>query len=173
MFNAIIGPQGDESSEVNALKEFVEDATLVISSKDILQAYLSHFDMDSIDIDGYMEEVKTLLAPPSSIPPWTMKYESIPSSLDTSIYHLLKTPPTFKQKLVLVILQELSATFNQQNQNVSIQNEYEKVIRGTITNPPLDYTIQMLPQEPSITVLKQDNPDNLTKNLSCKVLNYT
>jgi len=75
VFNAITGPQSDEFNKVNVLEELVKETTPNMPSQDLLQACLAHFDMDRFDIDGYMDEVNTLLKPPRSTPSWTMKYE--------------------------------------------------------------------------------------------------
>lgn len=56
-------------------KELVEEATSIILSQDLIQVCFAHFDLDNLDIDGYMKEVNALLEPTSSISPWTMKYE--------------------------------------------------------------------------------------------------
>jgi len=77
IFNAITRPQSDGFDEVNMQEELVEDTTPNMPSQDLLQAYIAHFDMDSFDIDGYMDKVNALLQPSNSTPPWTIKYEQV------------------------------------------------------------------------------------------------
>ena len=69
VFNAIMGSQSDEFSEVNILKGLVEEATPTTPSYDLLEAYLAHFNRDNFDIDGYMAEVNALLEPSIFDPP--------------------------------------------------------------------------------------------------------
>ena len=94
VFNAIIGSQSEEFSEVNILEGLVEEATPTIPSQDLLQACLAHFDIDNLDIDGYIEEVNALLEPSIFAPPWTKKYEQMPLPSITPIVPSLETPST-------------------------------------------------------------------------------
>ena len=69
VFSAITRPQSDGFDEVNVQEEYVEETTPNMPTQDLLQACLAHFDMDSFNIDAYMDEVNALLEPPSSTPP--------------------------------------------------------------------------------------------------------
>ena len=147
MFNAITGPQSDEFSEVNILEGLEKEATPVIPSQDLLQAYLAHFDMDNFVINGYIEEVNALLELSISAPPWIMKYEQMPPPSITPIAPLLEAPPTLEQKPLLVMLKdpflEPNATSDQKAQIVDIQKEYE-LVREIITDLIMDYPTRVL-----------------------------
>ena len=80
--------------------------------------------MNNFDINGYMKEVNILLELSIFAPPWTMKYEQMPSPSITPIALSLKAPPILEWKPLPVMLKdpflEPNVTSDQKAQIVGI-----------------------------------------------------
>ena len=96
MFDASQGPQTESSFEVDINEDLTEEATPLILLQDPLEVCLAHFRMDDFDVDGYIDEMNTLLEPPTSKTtlPWTIKYEPFPELASIPITPSLESPPT-------------------------------------------------------------------------------
>ena len=78
----------------------IREDTPTILSQDSLDPYLAHFGVDDFDIEGYIQEVNTLLDTPydKTTLPWTIKYEPLPMLASTPIAPSLESPPILELK---------------------------------------------------------------------------
>ena len=61
IFGATQRPLMDSYFEINKLKDIIEEATPIILTQDSLDICLAHFRVDNFDLEGYIQEVNTLL----------------------------------------------------------------------------------------------------------------
>ena len=138
---------------IDTLEDSTEEATPIILAQDLLEACLAHFNMDSFDIDGYMEKVNVLLEPPIFTPPWIQKYEPMPSFLNIPI----ESPPTIKQEPLLVMTNDPSREHDeisdQKTQLVGAQNKYKEAMEEIAT---MDCPLQLPSYKPNHAVLNED-----------------
>ena len=94
IFNGSPKPPMDNYNEVNMLEEVIDTQLLLLLDSDALQTCLTHFEVDNFDIDEYTKDVNMLLEPPtfSTIPPWTVKYEQLPTQ-SNPLVPSLEAPP--------------------------------------------------------------------------------
>ena len=88
----------DSCFEVDTLEDIIEDATPIILAPDPLDTCLAHFGV--CDFEEYMKKVNILLDTPhdKTTPPWTIKYEPLPTLASTPIVSSLEAPPTLELK---------------------------------------------------------------------------
>ena len=148
VFGASQGPSMDSCFEVDTLEDIIEDATPIILAPDPLDTCLAHFGV--YDFEEYMKEVNTLLDTPhdKTTPPWTIKYEPLPTLASTPIVPSLESPPTLELKplpaalkyvflglndtLPAIIASDL--TPNQEAQLVGILKEHKEAIGWSIAD---------------------------------------
>ena len=149
IFNATQGPPTYDHSEVNMLEEVVDDKALTLLDSDPLQACLTHFGVDDFDIDEYTKEVNALLEPSNfgTTPPWTVKYEQLPTQ-SSPLVPSLATPPALELKPLpttlkysflgsndtLPVIIASNLTLDQENQLVGVLKEHKKAIGWSIAN---------------------------------------
>ena len=99
IFDNLQGPLMDSCFKVDTFEDFIEEATPKISIQEALESCLAHFGVDDFDINGYCEEVNSLLdtSHNETTPLWITKYEPLP---EYQMAPVSESPIEFEQKLL-------------------------------------------------------------------------
>ena len=149
IFNACQGPPSYDHNEVNMIEEVVNRNLPVLLNSDPLQACLTHFGTDDFDVDEYTNEVNALLEPPkfSTIPPWTVKFESLPTQ-SSPLVPSLEAPPNLELKPLpdklkysflgsndtLPVIIASTLTSDQEQKLMNVLREHKEAIGWTIAD---------------------------------------
>ena len=91
------GPLTDSCFKVDTSEDFIEEATTKVSTQDALETCLAYFGVDDFNINGYFEEVNSLLDTSHNETTllWIIKYEPLP---DYPITPMSESPTELEEK---------------------------------------------------------------------------
>ena len=87
------------------IQESVKKSSPFLLTKDPLQTCLTHYDIYEFECDNYIREVNTFLTLPNyrNLPPWTIKYETLPDLAKEPILPSIQLPPQLEVHVILYV----------------------------------------------------------------------
>ena len=104
IFNATQWPSNGEDcfaiDSIDLIQESVKESSPLLLTKNPLQTCLTHFNIDKFECDNYTREVNTLLdsTNSSTLPPWTIRYVSLPDLAKEHMRPSIESPPQLEMK---------------------------------------------------------------------------